>query len=226
MKLLITSATEVEVVPLRSHLDTHFQKLPEGGYRKGQCEVWLVLTGVGMMATAWQLGRLLAAHRFDLAIQAGIGGAFDREVPLGTVFNVVSEQLGDLGVEHADGSFSSVFELGLMDPNAFPFQQGRLVNSEAGYEFLPRAKGLTVNTVHGSAEGIRRVQAHFDADVESMEGAAFFFACLLADQPFLEIRSISNYVEPRRRDAWDIPRAVDRLNQTLVQMLDTLLNIG
>lgn len=53
-----------------------------------------------------------------------------------------------------------------------------------------------------------------------MEGAAFFYACLLAGVPFLQIRSISNRVEPRNRTAWDIPSAIQNLNQTLMEMLE------
>jgi len=55
--------------------------------------------------------------------------------------------------------------------------------------------------------------------VESMEGAAFFYACLMAEVPFLEIRSISNFVEPRNRDAWDLPLAIGNLNQVLAEIL-------
>jgi futalosine hydrolase len=52
-----------------------------------------------------------------------------------------------------------------------------------------------------------------------MEGAAFFYACLAAKVPFVEIRSISNRMEPRNRDAWDLPLAVRNLNEVLVGIL-------
>ena len=55
-----------------------------------------------------------------------------------------------------------------------------------------------------------------------MEGAAFFLACLLSEVPFLEIRSISNFVEPRNREAWDLPLAIDNLNVALIELIKTL----
>ncbi len=55
-----------------------------------------------------------------------------------------------------------------------------------------------------------------------MEGAAFFYACLMTQAPFLQIRAISNYVEPRNKDNWNIPLAIDRLNEVLAQMVNGL----
>ena len=58
-----------------------------------------------------------------------------------------------------------------------------------------------------------------------MEGAAFFYACLMMQVPFLEIRSISNHVEPRNRAAWDIPLAIGQLNEVLIGMLKSLAGL-
>ena len=43
--------------------------------------------------------------------------------------------------------------------------------------------------------------------------------------PFLEIRSISNHVEPRNRAAWDIPLAIGQLNEVLIGMLKSLAGL-
>ncbi len=221
MKVLIVSATPFEIAPLTQHLAN------EGVAREhstfwGLLEIQTLITGVGMTATAFALAHTFARQKFNLALQVGIGGAFDKEVATGTVFNVVSEQFGDLGVEEADGSFTDLFELGLMDPAAPPFTEGKLLNPAGDSAFLPSAKGLTVNKVHGAANSIDHIRSKYDADVESMEGAAFFYACLLASQPFLELRSISNHVEPRNRENWDLAGAINQLNRTLLELLETL----
>ena len=39
---------------------------------------------------------------------------------------------------------------------------------------------------------------------------------------FLQIRSISNYVETRNRENWNIPLAIQNLNQVLTEMLQAL----
>jgi futalosine hydrolase len=55
-----------------------------------------------------------------------------------------------------------------------------------------------------------------------MEGAAFFYACREAGVPCLQIRAVSNYVEKRNRDAWQIGLAVKNLNTFAVELLERL----
>jgi futalosine hydrolase len=52
-----------------------------------------------------------------------------------------------------------------------------------------------------------------------MEGAAVFYACLYAGVPFAQVRSISNWVEPRNRANWKLDEAISNLNNILQQML-------
>ncbi len=52
------------------------------------------------------------------------------------------------------------------------------------------------------------------AQVENMEGAAFFSICALFGVPHAQIRAISNYVGDERQK-WNIPLAVKRLAETI-----------
>ncbi len=223
MDILLVAATPFEIMPVQEWLQTHFTAEKNGVFRKKELSVTVLVTGVGIAATSWHLGTYLARKQPDLAINAGVAGALDLSLTLGDVVQVVSERYGDLGVEEADGGFRDLFDLGLLEPSETPFINGLLYNPAAGEShFLPHAKGLTVNKVHGSAATIAAIRKQYpDAQVESMEGAAFFQACLLAGVPFMEIRSMSNYVEPRNRDAWQLGLAIDNLNRTLVEMLES-----
>ncbi|HMQ88955.1 MAG TPA: hypothetical protein PKB07_15270, partial [Flavilitoribacter sp.] len=70
---------------------------------------------------------------------------------------------------------------------------------------------------------IDRIRTRYPmADIETMEGAAFFYVCLMESVPFLAIRSISNYVEARNREAWDIPGAIRALNDVVKGLLEIL----
>ncbi|MFQ5446401.1 MAG: futalosine hydrolase [Saprospiraceae bacterium] len=223
MKILITAATPFEITPLETLLARDFQSLQSGVFIKNELEVHLKITGVGITPTAFHLGALFARRTFGLAINAGIAGAFEKNLVIGTVVHVVSERFGDLGVEESDGSLTDVHELELTGPDESPFEKGELRNPAAEtFDFLPKCKGLTVNKVHGSEASITAIRKKYTVDVESMEGAAFFYACLMAKQPFLEIRAISNYVEPRNREAWNLPLAIDNLNEVLFEILQTL----
>ena len=225
MDLLLIAATPFEVAPLLSFMQREFTTTDNGAYQHGHLTVYPLITGVGMVATAWHLGLAFGRNKPGLALQAGIAGALDPQLQLGDVLHVVTERFGDLGVEEADGRLTDLFELDLMSGNASPFVDGRLVNTKAAENrFLPAVHGLTVNRVHGSVTSIAAMRSKYpDAQVESMEGAAFFYACQLAEVPFLEIRSISNYVEPRNREAWDLPLAIENLNVVLQSLVESFL---
>ncbi|WP_343703343.1 futalosine hydrolase [Chitinophaga sp.] len=214
MKLLLAAATELEIKTALSWLDE--EKYPD---------VDVLVTGVGMMASAWQLGRYFARNKPALAIQAGIAGSFRRSWPLGETVLVTHETLGDLGADD-NGRFLDLFDLGFQEPGAPPFTNKELVNTLSLFpeslQSLPQATGVTVNTVSGSAAAVARLQEQYAPDVESMEGAAFHYACLQEQVPFLQLRSISNYVEPRDKSKWNISLALQNLNNTLLSLLEEL----
>ncbi len=222
MNILLAAATPFEIAPTLDWLETHARK-SEDAFELGEHVVQICITGVGMPLTAWRMGQWLCARPVDFAIQAGVAGVFHDKWPLTTVVEVTTERFGDLGAEEADGSFTSVHDMGLIDPDAPPFRGGVLHNDRSsGFAFLPKAHGLTVNTVTGTEASIHRVRRLYpDADVENMEGAAFFLACLSANVPFVSIRSLSNRVEPRNRAGWQLHEAIDALNGVLTELVQT-----
>ena len=58
-----------------------------------------------------------------------------------------------------------------------------------------------------------------------MEGAAFFYACLAEGVPFIEIRSVSNYVAERDKSQWNVPLAIQNLDKTLDHLLKDLSQV-
>lgn len=223
MKILLVSATQFEILPILQKLPEKFKLKENSIYSSPEHEIKILVTGVGLTHTAFALGWTLATYRPDLCINAGLAGAFDRNLKLGQVVNVVAQGFGDLGVEEKDGSFTDMFELGLMNPNELPFVNSRLYNTEiSGFDFLPSVRSISVNKVHGYKQSIDKITKKYQADIESMEGAAFFFACQQAKVSFMEIRAISNYVEPRNKENWCIGPAIENLNSTLADIIELL----
>ncbi|POY39220.1 futalosine hydrolase [Solitalea longa] len=202
MKILIVAATQAEINPFVSS--------------NPQCDV--LITGVGMVATAYQLTKRLLSTKYDLVINAGIAGSFDRSIALGSVLQVVDDQFSELGAEDGD-QFIDLFSMGFVDGNEQPFKNKKLINTFIIDEFAT-VSGITVNKVHGNNESIEKVALSFPVQTESMEGAAFMYVCLSEGVKCLQIRSISNYVERRNRDAWNIPLAVANLNQALERIFN------
>ena len=213
MHLLVVAATEGEIASLTA------------GPPAGRHQIDRLITGVGMVATAARVSRAIAQTRYDLAINIGVCGAFDRALPLGAVVHVTSDRLSELGVE--DGpAFVPADVIGLVPGDHAPFAGGRLVNTappaSAVLAALPRVSGITVNTVHGDDTSIAAVVDRYHPQVESMEGAAFMYACLVAGIPFAQIRAVSNYVERRNRAVWKMSEAIDALGRTVTSILGEL----
>jgi futalosine hydrolase len=134
----------------------------------------------------------------------------------GTVVHVIEERLSELGAEDGD-TFIPVEQLGLGQSSVIT-NDGWPQN--AALLALRRVCGITVNTVHGSAESIAAVVARCSPQVESMEGAAFAYACSLAAVPYAQVRAVSNVVERRNREAWQMDRAIAALNDAALRILD------
>ena len=78
-----------------------------------------------------------------------------------------------------------------------------------------------MNTVHGNERSIARVTERFNPDVESMEGAAFMYACLIHGVPFAQVRAVSNIVERRNRAAWKLDEAIAELGAAARRILES-----
>ena len=221
MNLPICSATWNEIKPLEAFL----QELDEAE-RLREHAIEICVAGVGGAQTAFHLGKILATGTWNLAIQLGICGSFKKELQIGRTVNVVEECFADLGAED-DETFLDVFQIELLDANKFPFENGKLLNTTAislrGLELLPKAKGISVNKIHGNEQSIQQVTAKYHGEVESMEGAAFFYCCRMSAVPFLQIRTVSNFVERRDKNKWDISLAIKNLNETAKNIIDELL---
>jgi futalosine hydrolase len=184
--------------------------------------VHTLVTGVGMLATAYALTRHLQQHRYDLVLQAGVGGSFDRSIALGELVHVTSERYGDLGAEDHD-AYIDIFDMGLVDRNLHPHTEAQLVNPLGKMHEaigLRQVSGLTVNTVSGNGDTIARRASQYGCAVESMEGAAFHYVCLHEGVTFAQVRAISNYVIPRDKSQWQMKDAIINLNKWLIGFIE------
>jgi len=160
-----------------------------------------------MVATAARTARALAQTRYDLALNVGVCGSFDRGLALGRVVHVVSDRIAELGAEDNE-AFLTIEELQL--PGEPVFVNPAPPANEA-LRGLPQVSGITVITAHGNERSIAAVVRRFAPQVESMEGAAFMHACLISGVPFAQVRAVSNIVERRNREAWNLGEAIGNL---------------
>lgn len=224
MKILVIAATEAEIALSIKHIEAGAAQYKEGVFDYLGHHVSFCITGVGMVATAYKLTQRLCANNYDIVIQAGIAGSFDRNIPLGEVVFVSSDRFGDLGVENGV-DFQDVFTVGLIDEQEEPFDNGLLINPVSRDKYhlkLREVDALTVNTVTGSEETVTQKMSLYNCTLETMEGAALHYVCLLEKQEFIQLRAISNYVEKRNRAVWEIDKAINNLNDYLVNIIEKL----
>ena len=216
MHLLLVSATDFEVSEITPWLNDpaihHNASKPE-----------LLISGVGQLKTCYALQKKISAKRPDLVVQAGFGGSFSKE-DIGKVFVIRSEKIADLGVMEKTG-FTSIFDMDLGQPDLFPFSEGKLVNpykSLLEWIGLPLMDGNTVNEIKsGDFAGFQRNEVPV---VESMEGAALHYVCLMEKIPFLQVRSVSNVTGDRDKSRWKLKEARENLHKTLVFLFQKLEN--
>ncbi len=181
----------------------------------GNCIFEPLVTGVGSMATVWAVTHWFSLNpKPDLAINSGIAGSFREDIRIGEVVLPVSDCFADAGVEAEDG-FLTLAEAGLENPDKFPFAGGRITTGnrfiDKASERLRTVDAISVNTATGALSTRHRLVSKFDPDIETMEGAAFFYVCKRIDVPFMAFRSVSNMVEARDKSRWNIPLALDNL---------------
>src|ERR1700676_1526373 len=171
MLLLLVSATDFEISKTASWLNKGFT-------HRNALETELLISGIGQLQTAYALQKKIQSRRPDLVIQAGIGGSASSE-DTGKSFAIHSEQIADMGVMEKDG-FSNIFDMGLESPDRFPFHAVKLKNPYQillDWTELPVFDGITVNEIKAADfAGFQRNQSRV---VESMEGAALHYVCLM-----------------------------------------------
>jgi futalosine hydrolase len=209
MKTLLVAATKAELTGVFSHFNLLEQDFVS------HKEFDILITGVGMTATAFALGKYLS-KTYTLVLNAGIAGSFNENIPLGSLVNIVSDTFAELGAEDHD-DFLPIEALGFGQQTLASFYETKnpLITQ------LPKVSAITVNKVHGNAQSISQVKQRLNPQVESMEGAAVFYACQQMQVNCLQVRAISNYVTPRNKADWQIGAAIQQLNNWVIDFFSS-----
>ena len=209
MRILLTAATKQEVEP----------------YTIKNKTIDLLITGVGVPSTLFQLQKAIFSLQPDIIIQAGVAGSFSNSLSLGQVVLVKQDAFGDIGMEE-NKEFTPIFKSNFADANEFPFSDGWLINPSKLFSVskLKNVKAITVNKVSDSEVQKNQSIIHFSPEIETMEGAAFHFIGLHQKIPFIQLRSISNTVGERDKSKWEIKESIGNLNKELEILIELIKN--
>ena len=217
MNCLLIAATAREIAPFLLHYRNTQEQLTPGS------NIDVLVTGIGLTATAYHLSKQLQLKRPDLVIQAGVAGCFDDQWPLGSVVAIRQDTIADESVIEMK-KLKTLFDLELVPQDQFPYTKGWLLNDSAGLKKskLPVVKGISVNQITTSKEMIRFYRKTFNPVTESMEGAALHYVCLKENTPFLQLRSISNYIGERNKRNWNMKESIANLNSELIKVIEKM----
>jgi nucleoside phosphorylase len=152
-----------------------------------------LISGVGILSTALNLSMAFQKKDYENAIQMGIAGAYRSSgIALGDVVEVDSDCMA---------------EFLPWEPNTF-FATGTLPFEEK----LKRVKSATVLSC-AKTEEMGNMRGCI-AQIETMEGAAFFAACKEYGVQAAQVRAISNYAALCEKSEWRIEKALNNLRET------------
>lgn len=203
MPICIVAATQLEL-----------QSINTGNYD-------VLITGVGTAATVYHLTNYLHHNKPSLLIQAGIAGSFDENLELGSAVIISADRFADLGVQE-NNEWRDVFDMQLSQSNEPPYTNGWLVNPNQQLldsTALQQVKSITINEVTTVSNRMQQLRDKYAPTIESMEGGAFHYVCLQQNIPFIQLRTISNYIGERNKDKWQMKHAIQNLSEPLVQIL-------
>ena len=159
--------------------------------------------GIGPYRSAYNTLKYIEQYNPEAVILAGIAGAYpSSNITVGDCFLVHAENSADMGAFMTDG-FRSKFSERFVCPHITKEHDFVLVESNS----ISAAGAPFVNST--------------DAQIENMEGAAFFYVCRQYQMPFLELRAISNIVG-EDFPKWDVELATTNLAHALNKLIDEI----
>jgi len=216
MQVLIVAATTKEITPFLDYYQEN----------KHSLNADILISGIGLTATAYHLAKQINLKRPNLIIQAGLSGAFNKTLPPGTVVVVKQDTIADESVVELE-KLKTIFDLKLVPQNQFPFKKGWLINPHTTLikkTKLEAVKAVSVNQISVSKQSIDFYRRKFNPAIESMEGAALHYVCLMENVPFIQLRCVSNNIGERNKKKWNMSESISNLNNELIRFIDKFIS--
>ncbi|MEU0547784.1 futalosine hydrolase [Micromonospora sp. NPDC005979] len=186
-------------------------------------DVTVAPVGVGPAVAGAATARLLtlaeaAGRPYRAVVSVGVAGGFTGRAAVGDTVLGTASIAADLGADSPDG-FIGIEDLGMPPAllgggSVVPADPALLAALRAALPMATIGPVLTVSTVTGTAAGTEELRRrHPEAVAEAMEGYGVAVAAAQAGVPFAELRTISNPIGPRDRDAWRLREALTALTK-------------
>lgn len=189
-------------------------------------EVCLAHSGIGKAAAAAATITLLGHCQAEALCLFGCGGAYPNSgLGIGDLALADGEFFGDEGVATVTG-FQDLATMGLAMRhtgknlyNKWPTDRKLLDWAKSQKPDIQAGLFVTVSTCTGSTTNAIAIEKRTRGICENMEGAAVALACHQLSTPLLEIRGISNLVEDRDTEKWDLAAGMTAAQHLVMDLL-------
>jgi len=198
--------------------------------------VLLCVGGMGKVNAAHAATLMIAEFSPDALLVFGVGGAYPASgAMVGDIALAEVEIAGDEGVLTHEG-FKDMEYIGIPAlktatsvifttyPASEPLLKQALrslpASSESGRTGIHSGQFVTLSTCTGTTARARELEERYHGLCENMEGAAAAQVAELHGIPWLEVRGISNIVEDRDTQKWDIPKAAMACQKAVLRILE------
>lgn len=233
----------IAAMPLETHLLettlTQSARSGTGGFEYvegdlGNLRIVVCAGGVGKINAAAATAVMIERHRPQLVINTGCAGAYlGSGLSVGNLVVASEETLADEGVIVSEGwrdlRYMSLPSLDLGGHPCFNTIPLSKHASEKAMQladfygvFLMRGRFATVSTCSGTSQRGDQLSTLWNAIAENMEGAAVAQVCRRYGLDCLEIRGISNLVEERDMEKWEIRLAVEVAQRFILKYLEEM----
>jgi len=193
--------------------------------------ILLCIGGMGKVNAA-HAATILTGYNPAAIIVFGIGGAYpSSNAKIGNVAIAKEEIAGDEGVLTLDGFKDTEFiGIPLLETSTsviyttYPARESLVKHALQALHTnldadLHLGTFVTLSTCTGTTARARELEERYHGLCENMEGAAVAQVAELHNIPWIEVRGISNIVEDRDLQKWDIPSAALAAQQAVLHIL-------
>jgi len=222
-KVLICASCAAELGGARS-VNPQLDNIKNGEIRPLNGMADVLILGVGIFQSGYNIARALITGNYRLVIAAGIAGAYSSDIRLGDTYMVYSNAFADCATEDEDGGMEPVVGSRFLPKDTPPFSNGHILSpisrSLATKLGIGCVRANTVNRIRTSRQDIGEILRLYPAELETMESAAIAYTCAMEGVGYAEIRSVSNHTVPKREQKWNFAESTAKLGAIIDKILD------
>jgi futalosine hydrolase len=209
-KTLIVAATSFEI---ENYIQLSCEQIENNIFSNEHFVI--LITGMGISNTVLKMSMFLNTNQISSAVNIGFCGSFSNKHQLSSMVHITKDCYPEMGVISRINiieSFDEITKNQVLLNNLHQHVSPKLNLNFPLFINLPSVHGITVLSCTNNEKRAEFFKQRFYAEVESMEGAAFFQTCNAFGVASAQVRVVSNLIPGRSKKRWDIENSKKTLH--------------